>query len=124
MLRRICLRLDGYVSFFFFSSRRRHTRCSRDWSSDVCSSDLVCEIAQIFDVRKPNEKLAAIKRAMHTTGSLTIAAGRMAMLPTRPPTAKVLRTRVGVAPLLIQQSDSQPPITEEVAIVKNGSEPA
>src|SRR2546429_7100263 len=26
---------------FFFSSRRRHTRCSRDWSSDVCSSDLV-----------------------------------------------------------------------------------
>src|SRR5256884_6129514 len=27
--------------FFFFSSRRRHTRCSRDWSSDVCSSDLL-----------------------------------------------------------------------------------
>src|SRR6266542_5606391 len=26
---------------FFFSSRRRHTRCYRDWSSDVCSSDLV-----------------------------------------------------------------------------------
>src|SRR5690606_41105812 len=26
---------------FFFSSRRRHTRFSRDWSSDVCSSDLV-----------------------------------------------------------------------------------
>src|SRR5690606_39545449 len=31
--RSICL-------FFFFSSRRRHTRFSRDWSSDVCSSDL------------------------------------------------------------------------------------
>src|SRR2546429_2679422 len=32
----------GYASIctFFFSSRRRHTRCSRDWSSDVCSSDL------------------------------------------------------------------------------------
>src|SRR5690606_40125565 len=29
-----------YISFFF-SSRRRHTRFSRDWSSDVCSSDLV-----------------------------------------------------------------------------------
>src|SRR5699024_12028574 len=28
-------------SFFFFSSRRRHTRSKRDWSSDVCSSDLV-----------------------------------------------------------------------------------
>src|SRR5690625_7743109 len=28
------------LSFFFFSSRRRHTRWPRDWSSDVCSSDL------------------------------------------------------------------------------------
>src|SRR5690625_7666037 len=28
------------VVFFFFSSRRRHTRWPRDWSSDVCSSDL------------------------------------------------------------------------------------
>src|SRR5438045_5160589 len=27
-------------TFFFFSSRRRHTRCLSDWSSDVCSSDL------------------------------------------------------------------------------------
>src|SRR3989449_3709577 len=31
---------------FFFSSRRRHTRCSRDWSSDVCSSDLYQSIAR------------------------------------------------------------------------------
>src|SRR5437899_4856966 len=29
------------LSFFFFSSRRRHTRCLSDWSSDVCSSDLI-----------------------------------------------------------------------------------
>src|SRR5690606_40222893 len=29
-----------FLLFFFFSSRRRHTRFSRDWSSDVCSSDL------------------------------------------------------------------------------------
>src|SRR2546422_10321691 len=32
--------LWSVLVFFFFSSRRRHTRCSRDWSSDVCSSDL------------------------------------------------------------------------------------
>src|SRR5687768_18413277 len=32
---------------FFFSSRRRHTRCSRDWSSDVCSSDLGTEVAKL-----------------------------------------------------------------------------
>src|SRR5690606_40857607 len=36
-----CLRWVSYSIFlFFFSSRRRHTRFSRDWSSDVCSSDL------------------------------------------------------------------------------------
>src|SRR5699024_11702702 len=29
-----------YLVYFFFSSRRRHTRSKRDWSSDVCSSDL------------------------------------------------------------------------------------
>src|SRR5699024_11724542 len=28
------------INLFFFSSRRRHTRSKRDWSSDVCSSDL------------------------------------------------------------------------------------
>src|SRR5205809_852304 len=35
--------LSAIILFFvfFFSSRRRHTRCSRDWSSDVCSSDLI-----------------------------------------------------------------------------------
>src|SRR5439155_20881323 len=33
-------RILSFNSFFFFSSRRRHTRWPRDWSSDVCSSDL------------------------------------------------------------------------------------
>src|SRR2546421_5047183 len=31
---------DSTRHYFFFSSRRRHTRSDRDWSSDVCSSDL------------------------------------------------------------------------------------
>src|SRR5258707_14988301 len=31
----------SFTFFFFFSSRRRHTRYWRDWSSDVCSSDLI-----------------------------------------------------------------------------------
>src|SRR5690606_40621294 len=34
---------------FLFSSRRRHTRFSRDWSSDVCSSDLRPEVLQVFE---------------------------------------------------------------------------
>src|SRR5262245_62849951 len=36
-----CLISSYYFCFFFFSSRRRHTRCLSNWSSDVCSSDLV-----------------------------------------------------------------------------------
>src|SRR5690606_40666642 len=32
---------EKLITHFFFSSRRRHTRFSRDWSSDVCSSDLI-----------------------------------------------------------------------------------
>src|SRR5439155_7131025 len=36
----MCVCLGVSLSFFFFSSRRRHTRWPRDWSSDVCSSDL------------------------------------------------------------------------------------
>src|SRR5258705_9998231 len=41
--------LDGlsFELFFFFSSRRRHTRCLSDWSSDVCSSDLLAGLATI-----------------------------------------------------------------------------
>src|SRR6266511_3803051 len=34
------VRYESSQSFFFYPSRRRHTRFSRDWSSDVCSSDL------------------------------------------------------------------------------------
>src|SRR2546422_5095534 len=44
---------------FFFSSRRRHTRCSRDWSSDVCSSDLI-KLNQIGSV---TETLQCIEHA-------------------------------------------------------------
>src|SRR5699024_11708801 len=38
---------EGY--FFFFSSRRRHTRSKRDWSSDVCSSDLGDPLADVTE---------------------------------------------------------------------------
>src|SRR5207248_7773346 len=37
--------------FFFFSSRRRHTRSYGDWSSDVCSSDLVERLQRVGDRR-------------------------------------------------------------------------
>src|SRR5437899_4433599 len=43
-----------FCFFFFFSSRRRHTRCLSDWSSDVCSSDLLVL-----------EQLELLETAMH-----------------------------------------------------------
>src|SRR2546422_10938006 len=50
---------------FFFSSRRRHTRCSRDWSSDVCSSDLfVCEPQHVAGAPSPSEDGRG--RVLHT----------------------------------------------------------
>src|ERR1022692_4730625 len=42
-----------FFFFFFFSSRRRHTRLQGDWSSDVCSSDLV-------GVNKPHNMRMAV----------------------------------------------------------------
>src|SRR5258707_9733565 len=47
---RVCL---ARFIIFFFSSRRRHTRYWRDWSSDVCSSDLVQRSASAQDVQVP-----------------------------------------------------------------------
>src|SRR3712207_6893536 len=45
---------------FFFSSRRRHTRYWRDWSSDVCSSDLVADGETLAVAGSP--------RVVHTPG--------------------------------------------------------
>src|SRR5690554_1313342 len=47
--------LDALTTAFFFSSRRRHTRCGRDWSSDVCSSDLI--FSSFFLLRNINQVL-------------------------------------------------------------------
>src|SRR5690606_40085309 len=57
-------------SFFFFPSRRRHTRFSRDWSSDVCSSDLLSEKLQESD----KSLVDAIQLAERETGGKALAA--------------------------------------------------
>src|SRR5206468_4819020 len=44
--------------FFFFSSRRRHTRSDRDWSSDVCSSDLRNSLADSLGVLHSSRRSA------------------------------------------------------------------
>src|SRR5206468_9350741 len=66
-----------YYFFFFFSSRRRHTRSDRDWSSDVCSSDLDLRFDEFGAGGHPYMKTphadriaregALFERAFHTT---------------------------------------------------------
>src|SRR5438128_7871643 len=59
------------AAIFFFSSRRRHTRCYRDWSSDVCSSDLAAALRQSWDAeaalrrikQAPRERAQVIRLA-------------------------------------------------------------
>src|SRR5215469_18245170 len=44
--------------FFFFSSRRRHTRSLRDWSSDVCSSDLTVHVGNRLAIEHTHSRLS------------------------------------------------------------------
>src|SRR5258705_7813089 len=63
--RTISWRVLGRLSdgFFFFSSRRRHTRCLSDWSSDVCSSDLLQPRKVSVELRNSKSRLARLEEA-------------------------------------------------------------
>src|SRR5690606_40517579 len=62
----VCL----FSCVFFFSSRRRHTRFSRDWSSDVCSSDL---ILWMFPLYFTQFITSPISMALHVTNNQKLA---------------------------------------------------
>src|SRR5690348_17441653 len=69
---------------FFFSSRRRHTRWTGDWSSDVCSSDLVCPSqALFFGTREQIEQLRPLSAPVNTFqfGGQTITTQVQMMVP-------------------------------------------
>src|SRR5262245_65241269 len=54
------------VSFvFFFSSRRRHTRCLSDWSSDVCSSDLPGPLKNRTTVERKSDREVVVTRTIN-----------------------------------------------------------
>src|SRR5436305_13361355 len=73
----------GVACLFFFSSRRRHTRCGRDWSSDVCSSDLEA------GVDAPTFRTLVRRGSPHTLPTrLTLAAELLPQL--QPKTAEKL----------------------------------
>src|SRR5699024_12089090 len=55
---------------FVFASRRRHTRSKRDWSSDVCSSDLKQD-SRVFDVPAVKGRMAASSYAVKPGDALS-----------------------------------------------------
>src|SRR2546427_12914771 len=57
----LCLRCVVFF-FFFFSSRRRHTRFDCDWSSDVCSSDLLAVAQAVAETGAANDLLERLGR--------------------------------------------------------------
>src|SRR3989440_9416238 len=71
----------GAVMFFFFSSRRRHTRSDRDWSSDVCSSDL-CVVAD-----EPPAGTTLARTPPSNISTMTVS--RPALSPPMPPLSLV-----------------------------------
>src|SRR3989454_5983667 len=64
------------ICFFFFSSRRRHTRLQGDWSSDVCSSDLFVPV--IAMLRVPGCKAASARNPRSSSETISTPACRAA----------------------------------------------
>src|SRR6266705_3675058 len=62
---------NHYVFFFFFSSRRRHTRSYGDWSSDVCSSDLVDHVFEERDVGLDTADAELAQAAVHALAGVS-----------------------------------------------------
>src|SRR5215217_5642599 len=109
-----------YFFFFFFSSRRRHTRYWRDWSSDVCSSDLRVEVDEgehTVDEGRPDVRLLdatgaawlaeSPQSAIADLGEARLAADRQR------PLADDLHPRVLLG--VVRGRDRDPPVEPEVA---------
>src|SRR5690625_2314000 len=67
--------------FFFFSSRRRHTRWPRDWSSDVCSSDLDHQaVVEIKGGATPVDAPQNTRKLQHAFGVIESRWGKHALV--------------------------------------------
>src|SRR5262249_59817045 len=87
--------------FFFFSSRRRHTRLVSDWSSDVCSSDLTLPIGTAETTNRIASSQCFFQKSTWNSGSnrlfmKPIAVGS-ATLPSCLPTSTQSRPPIGRA---------------------------
>src|SRR5690606_39577179 len=69
----------------FFWSRRRLTRCSRDWSSDVCSSDLYARNERFWEIGRPRIEAVHVEAIADDSRRATaIAAGTIDLVPNVP----------------------------------------
>src|SRR5207249_2714123 len=66
--------------FFFFSSRRRHTRSKRDWSSDVCSSDLETATTTLLQMHSSYQQANTTQKQQLLTQFTAMAAQRQQLL--------------------------------------------
>src|SRR2546421_9075216 len=95
------------LCFFFFSSRRRHTRSDRDWSSDVCSSDLARDEGSIW--REFLSKLIEVENPVliHYGSFETVFLKRMRQRygapPSGSPVAKALESPINLLSVIFGQ---------------------
>src|SRR5215203_6290183 len=86
---------SGEVFVFFFSSRRRHTRYWRDWSSDVCSSDLPLPAAGLPVALTISIQAATVPVPIARAAVLSVFAPVLATIPL--PSVIVTRAAVPIA---------------------------
>src|SRR5699024_11810461 len=86
---------------FFFSSRRRHTRSKRDWSSDVCSSDLFSTISLPSEISFANDLHVIIPLPSYNSNiiipfpDLVSLASELTILPSKVTLPRSEERRVG-----------------------------
>src|SRR5438128_11661992 len=86
-----------FIFFFFFSSRRRHTRCYRDWSSDVCSSDLHAYFpTSLTNLHSPHSRVFISPPTFSTSVSTWFTASPIGTT-IRPPSASCWKSGGGTA---------------------------
>src|SRR6266581_3760354 len=92
------------AELFFFSSRRRHTRWTGDWSSDVCSSDLAILIRVLTDNR--NRTAPEIRHTFEKFGGNMAGSGAVAWMFERKGVIRVDAAKIGEDDLLAKALDA------------------
>src|SRR5215211_5402442 len=112
------IQVDRTSGIFFFSSRRRHTRSLCDWSSDVCSSDLVVRIV----IRYPPARWASTPKgatvAARTSNSVLRAAAVLQVLAAEPSSSWSLAEIARRADLSYASAHSVASALEESGLVR------